>query len=570
VISGNKKYTLLFLIIPTVFWILIVHRYSVNVPWFDDFDPFADFLNQWIANEAWSQRLTLLFQPNNEHRMVFGKLITALLYSLTGTLNFSWLHYIGAAYTLGTLFIIWKIFKKSNWPIHYFLPIPFLLFQLQYYLIFHWAICSHQHQPVVFFVTLSMYLLSTDRFKWAVLAAFCATFAMSSGIFVWLSGLVIIVFRLQWKQAALWLAIALLSVGFYFRGMETMGNEASIEYFIRYPYLSFLGFFAFLGGLFEIYPNHAPIFQRSVTPVVFGSLVTLAILGWIMAILMAWLKKASLRKTIPQWAGKIADNASQKSTQTYFVLGLLAFLLANALVIGLLRPRFGFFVMIVSNYKIYPALFLIVSYITFLIAFPQWHNKGWKATMLIAVSIWVLSIFNYLPDIAERRKYLLINAYNQEKHGYGLGHQPGSPAAAYVDNLMKSLVTQGVYQYPDTYQGITSLMKDAENTVANTFEFKIETTDSNILIREMNVSYDAGYDTGLSVFFRDENNLYLFKMNPEIYTGKLPFRHFDQGFAVNVPVQALPAGSYELGVLHTIKGNLPTAEIIQKIIIPER
>ncbi len=567
----NKKFiTLIFLFIPILFWIITVYCYSVNVPWFDDFDPFSDFLRQWITNESWTERVALLFQPNNEHRMVFGKLVTAILYGITGKLNFSVLHWAGAAYTLGTLFIFWKIFQKSKWPALYFLPVPFLLFQLHYYLIFHWAICSHQHQPVVFFVSLSMYLLATKRFTWAIAAAICATYAMSNGIFVWVSGMAVLLFHSQWKQAGIWLLFALVAVGFYFRGMESLGNESSIDFFLQHPHLSFLGFFAFLGGLFEIYPSHASVFLRSLTPVIFGLLVNLWVFVWLAGLLLTWLKNIFTNRPTPAWASDIAHRYAEKRSLSDFVLGFTVFLLANALVIGFLRPRFGFFVMIVSNYKIYPALFLIVAYLSFLCAVPGSQRKAWFTTMAAAVLIWGISIFNYMPDIAERRKYLLTNAYNQEHHGYGLGHQPGSPAAAYVDQLMNDLVSRGVYQYPDTYNDQVKMMETTRNPLSAAFDIKTEHTEDQITVSETNFPYRYGYDTGLIVFFRKEDNLYLFKMNPRNYTGKLPFKHFEKGFYVNVPVEALPPGTYDMGLFYALKDKKPAAEIIQKITIGNR
>ncbi len=52
----------------------------------------------------------LLFQPNNEHRMVIGKLVTLFYYGITGHLNFTFLHIAGACFTLGTLWLFWTSF----------------------------------------------------------------------------------------------------------------------------------------------------------------------------------------------------------------------------------------------------------------------------------------------------------------------------------------------------------------------------------------------------------------------------------------------------------------------------
>jgi hypothetical protein len=67
------------MLIPILLWVFVILYYSINLPWYDDFDPFPDFLHKWITDASLSDRLNLLFQPNNEHRMVVGKLVTLIL-----------------------------------------------------------------------------------------------------------------------------------------------------------------------------------------------------------------------------------------------------------------------------------------------------------------------------------------------------------------------------------------------------------------------------------------------------------------------------------------------------------
>lgn len=96
--------------------------------------------------------------------MVIGKLVTLIYFWLTGKLNFTFLHIAGACFTMGTLYLFWLSFKESKINWWYFLPIVFLFFQLQYYLVYLWAICSLQHQPVVFFLCLSMFFFIQRAF----------------------------------------------------------------------------------------------------------------------------------------------------------------------------------------------------------------------------------------------------------------------------------------------------------------------------------------------------------------------------------------------------------------------
>lgn len=568
-ISWIKKKPIASWLIPTVpivIFYFVFFRYSVNVLWFDDFDPFPDFLVRWIAAASSLEKLRLLFEPNNEHRMVFGKLAVLLVYGVTDQLNFTMLHVVGGLFTLGTLYIVWELWRKSSLPSWSFWPIPFLLFQLQYHMVFLWAICSLQHQPVIFFVCLSMYLLAKRKLYGAIAAAVCASFAMSSGIFVWVGGLAVLIYRREWKGSALWTALAVVVVSLYFLGMSAQGNESSFDFFLKNPHLSVLGFFAFLGGLFDVFPNHTAIFTRSILPVVLGAISMIWVVVWLGQLLKAWFLNLKSHNASESQVG-IARNTSTQPNLRDFCLGILFFLLVNAIVIGFLRPRFGFFVMIVSNYKLYPALFLIICYLTGLVSLSKSTSvkKYIFSSTILAAAIWIWSFFNYIPDIEERRKYLLINAYNQEHHAFGLGAEPRSTAAVYVDSVMKELVKKGIYKYPDGYSKQFQKAKEIKSVLVDDSDLHTRITDTHILVSENNLTYKRGLNSGPIVFLRNKEDLYVFKMHPNQYRGRNCFRHFSKGFYVEIPRNAVKTGTYELGLYYTLEGRakIGIAEKIQ-------
>lgn len=563
--TENRKRLLGILgLVPVVFFAFIVLRYSVNVPWFDDFDPFPDFLRKWILSDTLSEKLKLLFQPNNEHRMVFGKGLTLVYYILTGTLNFTFLHIAGMLFTFGTLVLIWQAFRWTKLPWLYFLPVPFFLFQLQDHLIFLWAICSLQHQPVVFFVCLSMFLLARGQFGWAILAAFCANFAMSNGIFVWVGGAGMLLFQARYRHLITWCAAGALSVGIYFTGMTSLNNESSLGFFFENPHLSFLGFFAFLGGLFDLTPDRS-IQTRTVLPILMGILVMLWVGGWLLGFLMQWTKNAfGWPKKIPNWLQHYWLRSQAQWTEpglnqfSYFCVGVMLFLLANAGVIALLRPRFGFFVMVVSNYKIYPSLFLIISYLAFIVSTNHRNRAvGFKVGLAVSIGIWVLTMIHYGPAISERRKYLLANAYNQEHHGFGLGHVPGSTQAAYVDSLMHFMTSRNMYRFPAQFEQLADELASGSMPIANSGNFRVSRGTTGLHISESEVEIPAGYDSGFYAFLKNGDSTYFFKMNQHRYSGRNLLIHYAPGVEVTVPYEALPPGTYQLGILRSTDSGSP-------------
>jgi hypothetical protein len=553
--------------VPVVFWVFVILNNSVNVPWYDDFDPFPDFLRQWINSASVADHLRLLFQPNNEHRMVIGKLVTLAYYGVTGHLNFTFLHIAGACFTIGTLLLFWRSFRDSKLNWWYFLPVPFLLFQLQYHLVFLWAICSLQHQPVIFFVSLSMLLLARNRFGWALLAAVCATYSMSNGIFVWVSGSVILLLRSNYKMLGVWLIVGAAAIGFYFLGLTTLGNESSIAFFKQNPHLSFLGFFAFLGGLFDLFPEKT-IVTRSVLPVLMGMALMVWIGIWLLTLLLSWFKRTfNSSFQLPGFVDTFSVHDRGRKSFQEFLLGVLVFLLMNALIIGLLRPRFGFFVMIVSNYKLYPALFLIIAYLSFISSTVKINlqKTGFNLAMVLSVFIWIFSIYGYLPVIEERKKYLAVNGYNQEVNGYGLGHVPFSAGAKYVDLLMKEMVAMNIYRYPAETNDLVDQIKKIQDPVPVNFDVTIKKLDGKILVQDSTARLSA--DAGQYAFVKNKDRLYLFKLEQNRYSGKNIFRQYSNGSFVEVPFSSLLPGSYETGVVK-VHGKEVTGGILESITVP--
>jgi hypothetical protein len=562
----NKALLTALALLPILVWVFVLLYYSVNLPWLDDFDPFPDFLHKWIKEDSIAEQFKLLLQPNNEHRMVVGKLVTLSYYWVTGELNFTFLHIAGACFTFGTLFIFWKVFKQTKLSLWYFLPVPFLLFQLQYHLVFLWAICSLQHQPVVLFVCLSMYLLANGRFVPALLAGICATYAMSSGIFIWPAGFVVLILSSRYKELAYWCATAVLAVGFYFYGMSAQGNESSFVFFAKYPHLSFLGFFAFLGGLFDLLPEKS-IVVRTALPILMSFLIMIWVVIWLWGLVVCWTIKTFNRPS--QKSGLSAVKADLKySPVQMFLLGVVTFLLVNAIIIGLLRPRFGFFVMVVSNYKMYPVLFLIVAYLTFITSgvAETARKRGFQFAFGASILIWGVSALTYLPVISERSNYLTINGYNQEANGFGLGHVPFSEGAKYVDNLMKEMVKLGVYQYPQNGKNLAEKVQSLPGKLVESAVI-VKEENKQIYVNDPESTISLSKNSGEYVFLSNNLHTYLFKLEPKKYTGRNFFRQYEKGADILIPQSSMIPGTYNLGIL-TGSPDLSQSGFLRKIIIP--
>lgn len=530
--------------LPIGLFFLTLLQFSVNVPWFDDFDPFPDFLRKWMAANDLSTQIGLIFQPNNEHRMIFGKLGTLLYYWVCGELNFTFLHWLGFGFTLGTLAIFIAVFRHQQISWVYLIPLLFFLFQLQYHMTSLWAITALQHQPVIFFVCLTSYLLSKKQVGWAMLTGLCANFAMSNGIFIWPAGAVILFAQGRYKLLMSWIVVGIAGVFFYFRGMQTLNNESSFGYFLQHPHQTFFGFFTFIGGLFDFFPDRSTL-ERSILPTIGGMLMVGTL---VLALWKVW--------------GLFKKRVLAEQEGLVFLLGVSTYLLANASIIAFLRPRFGYFVMIVSNYKIYPALFLMVIYGYYLVLNrPQLQRNYFKIALGVSIGIWALSLLHYWPTINERRKTLLAGAFNQQYNGFGLGFAPHTPAARYIDSLMKFQVGRRVYHYPTTLAGVVdALKKPSKFPIAPQLDY----LPDGLLIREETYSFSSEINGALYVVLTSENRQYLFKLEPNLYTGRNWLKRYTSGASLTIPYEMIDPGTYKVGFV-LVRDNTPKATYYQTI-----
>lgn len=530
-----RAFSFLTVFFPILFFCIVAWRYCVDIPWFDDFEAFPVFLDRWLnAGSIWDKWIEII-RPNNEHRMVFGKLAVVVYYLFTKTLNFKFLQAVGICFTLGTFSIFYKVIQRAGLSLWYLLPISLLLFQFEHYLVYGWSICGLQHQPVIFFITLTSHLLARRYFYWAILAAICANFSMSNGILVWVAGGGILILQQEYKKLGFWILTGISMIYLYLHDIPAMGNESSVPYIIQHPVLTILGFFTFLGGIFDVLPTW-PLNYRIILPIVAGILGTIIITVWWLKLLRRWIKNKQLPNV--------------NSELTYFIFGISIFLIVNALIIAFLRPRFGFFVMLVSNYKLYPALFLVVLYVVLLCLQSSFISK--KAILIVAAFvgsiIWLLSAFHSVNTLSEQRKMLVINAYNQKMNGTGLGLPPNTRFSLYMDSVMNVLANKNIYHYPITYKPIVEAINKAGNTKFYNLPM-IQSTEKSLTIVQQGRFHFDEFNGGIYIYFKSKYNLYVFKMDAVQYQGKNIFRTYSDvaQFTIDDYSNTFLSGDYLMG-----------------------
>jgi hypothetical protein len=221
-----------------------------NAAYWDEIETVLDFLLKLHASNSSYDTFSQLFALSNEHRMVTSRLIVAVGYWLTGTVNFNVLSAIGVSFLFGTCAILIATAGTTLRRLQLTVLLAFTLFQLQHFENFFWSGSSIDHFQVV---TLAVATLaaaahgSRGGMFLAGGAAFLATFTLAQGILVWPMVALVLALDRRWRHLGIWGAFALFSLGTFFTGFRTNAGHAIGDFStaglwrIGYYWLSALG-----------------------------------------------------------------------------------------------------------------------------------------------------------------------------------------------------------------------------------------------------------------------------------------------------------------------------------------
>ena len=176
------------MLLPVVALYAVLLRAFRAVPMFDDYPALLGFgltLRGLSGGERW---LWIAASQHGEYKLIFEHAIAAALLLSTGRVPFGVLIWLGNGLALGVGWALWRMFFAGQVGAAIqvetrallFLPVVYLLFQLNYAENFDWAMCGLQTFPVVLFSLLALGLLFRPEAVWW--AAGCACLAcLASG-----------------------------------------------------------------------------------------------------------------------------------------------------------------------------------------------------------------------------------------------------------------------------------------------------------------------------------------------------------------------------------------------------
>ncbi len=228
---------LVLVIVPPVLELLYICRFSVDVPWWDEW-AFVGLLRSWYQGDM-GQIIARLWAQHNEHRPVFPRLIMVMLAKLTGW-NIRFEMYFGLLLSILMLVVIGLIYKKtvgsSTWG---FVPLAWLVFSLGQWenILWGWQLALYLQALAT---VSALYFLSTRSLRstgLAVLCAIVASFSFSSGLLTWPAGfLCLLTQRARKERWALWGLAGALTIVAYFVNYAHPGHHPSpLTGFSRLP-----------------------------------------------------------------------------------------------------------------------------------------------------------------------------------------------------------------------------------------------------------------------------------------------------------------------------------------------
>jgi hypothetical protein len=393
-------------VIPPILFYAILFRNALNLPIIDDYDTVLGFLIHLNQLTSPTARVAYFFATQSgEFKLLLVQAVSWFQFYLCGSIDFRLLTAVGNGFVLLLGILLWNLFlpgrKNLARRLILFIPISWLIFQLQYCETLNFATPGLQHLAVLPLALGALYLLVRGE-RWAFLTALlCLILAVSAdgnGMVVIPVGLLVLVRRRRYARIAVWLAVSASCIAAYAYRYDAMHPAAEAGHSIFYVILHFR-------------PDYVIGFIGGAAGFPFHSGAACVALGSVLSAFYVWMA----------WRGYFQSNPA--------VGHCLLFLLITAVGVAGLRSDFGV-ANLPSRYTIYSALFLSFAWIAVVEEFLYDSHAPLRNNGVFQIAISVAILFSLFMDvygaiyIVERRRGLVKAMAEFERA------TPGDPAAS--------------------------------------------------------------------------------------------------------------------------------------------
>lgn len=385
---------------PIIYFYLILSAHLTNIPFTDDYN-LLETIYKFRQETNFVESMKILFEQINQHRFPFERSVMLIMVLFTGTVNLKFQILLGNLFMLGISFLLFRSFKKETISWYYFIPVPYILFNLVYFENAFWGIAAIQNTPLLFFAFLSAYGLGRNDQKGLIIgivAAIITTYVSGSGMLTWISGALILILQRRFSLLFQWGIVAVAVIAFYFLfDYHFITSEAEKPW--KHPIFNLVFALSFWGNAFYMDIPHVQIsgfYTDLILCVLAGAVVGLVMLMWMLR---------SLSNARLHWTH-------------WLLLGAFMFVVGTGCMFVLSRPMSTWMMhgghFFSRRYMIFGAVGLAVTYVAMMI---MTRNMGRLQTGLsilsmgIFLGLHVISYFKSIPQLRKQYEELSLDGY---------------------------------------------------------------------------------------------------------------------------------------------------------------
>jgi len=542
-----KKYLLLglalaIILFPVGIYYYVIIQKTANIPRWDDYHGILRFFIRFYDSSDLLRKIELFFGFHNEHRILPVRIFSFLSYYLLGEINFKWLAIIGNLGLVGIVYLFYKSLKINKQQLWYFIPVPFILFQFQYWELSLWALASIQSIYSILFATACFYVLSKEgekSFIMAVVLALLSAFSSGNGLFTFIAAYPILLSKPDWKLPIIkWSAVTVFAVVLYFgTGSHELNQEihgaVSVGFIegrlipaLHQPLLVLQYFLSLISNSFA--RDLGPLQAQLV-----GAFLVL------FAANLFFFKRNYQRNSL--------------------LLALILFVLGSALMVALIRgPELGIEQSLRSRYKIHSLLLLAGLYLAYVNFWPE-KIKNYYAFILIVLSLWFyqMNFDRFYLRLYDHHDYLVkgLIRHHLNYSTYTLNHWGPELAEIWA----KTCSQRGYYTLPNFNKIFysSSLVDLPLPKKTNNIQSALTLTGNS----ELYYIYDGwafvtgnnSWDSKTYVVFDSEDKDFVFTTTapprPEVTRQYKDDNLKHSGFSFSIPWGTISPGVYRMGLL---------------------
>lgn len=219
----NGRHTKIFYILAGIFSIIyfsLVWFCTDNIPYWDDYIVEQNFLVQYLHTDSLSEKVKLLLQQHNEHRLLFTRSVTLITYFFTDKLHYSFYIFLANVMFLGIGGLMYQTVKEDIKKAFGAFLIALLLFSGQHLETSNWAMSGLTNIGILFLAFSSLYCLISER-RYFIIAGFLLSaitvFSNGNGMFVIFPALICLFLQRRIKMGIVYIFwSALLSICYFY------------------------------------------------------------------------------------------------------------------------------------------------------------------------------------------------------------------------------------------------------------------------------------------------------------------------------------------------------------------